>query len=173
MMRHHASHPTPQGQGTRLISSAATTRGRLCALPEGPPRTAHKLTHIIYSMLRYGQDCVDARLRTLRETVSAAGVARRQASGGTTGLPTGTNVRRRGPHHVRTSRRANRRVTTLVSGEQSYARIRAVQRRLTGVAVSGCVCSWRDVLSGRRPSRRWCILPVGEHGPGVLRRHHW
>ena len=58
---------------------------------------------------------------TLRETVSAAGVARRQASGGPTGLPTRTNVRRRGPHHVRTSRRANRRVTTLVSGERCRA----------------------------------------------------
>ena len=55
----------------------------------------------------------------LRTTVSAAGVARGQASGGTTGLPTGTNVRRRGPHHVCTSRRANRRVTTFVSGEVS------------------------------------------------------
>ena len=57
----------------------------------------------------------------LRTTVSAAGVARGQAPGGTTGLPTGANVRRRGPHHVRTcrraNRRANRRVKTLVGGE--------------------------------------------------------
>ena len=59
------------------------------------------------------------------------------------------------------------------SGEQSYARARPVQRRLTGVAASGCVCSWRGVSSGRRPGRRWCRLPVGEHGPGVLRLHHW
>ena len=43
--------------------------------------------------------------------------------------------------------------------EQRYARGRAVQRRLTGVAVSGCVCSWRGVSFGRRPSRRWCVLP--------------
>ena len=57
--------------------------------------------------------------------------------------------------------------------EQSYARARPVQRRLTGVAASGCVCSWRGVSSGRRPGRRWCRLPVGEHGPGVLRLHHW
>ncbi len=113
------------------------------------------------------------RREILRTTVPATGVARGQASGGTTGLPTGANVRRRGPHHVCTSRRANRRVTTFVSGEQSYARARPVQRRLTGVAASGCVCSWRDVLSGRRPGRRWCRLPVGEHGPGVLRLHHW
>ena len=60
--------------------------------------------------------------RILRDTVSAASVARGQAPGGPTGLPTGTNVRRWGPHHVPTSRRANRRVTTLVSGEQSLGR---------------------------------------------------
>ena len=42
-----------------------------------------------------------------------------QASGGTTGLPTGANVRRRGPHHVCTSRRADCRVKTFVSGESN------------------------------------------------------
>ena len=60
-----------------------------------------------------------------------------------------------------------------ITGEQSYARARPVQRRLTGVAVSECVCSWRDVLSGPRPRGHWCVTPVGEHGPGVLRLHHW
>ena len=87
----------------------------------------------------------------LRTTVSAAGVARGQASGGTTGLPTGTNVRRRGPHHVRTSRRANRRVKTLVSGEHPYARARAVQRPLTGVGAP------RELVGSR-------VMPVS--GPG-------
>ena len=55
----------------------------------------------------------------LRTSISPAGVARRQATGSAAGLPTGSHVRCRGPHHVRTSRRANRRVTTLVSGEPS------------------------------------------------------
>ena len=98
--------------------------GRLPAPEESPPGSAQ-------GHYRHGTQAGQAHLHhaalwpgvrgcwcgTLRETVSAAGVARRQASGGPTGLPTGTNVRRRGPHHVRTSRRANRRVTTLVSGE--------------------------------------------------------
>ena len=44
-----------------------------------------------------------------------------------------------------------------------------VQRRLTGAGVPGCVCSWRDVLPGLRPNKRWCRLPVSKHGPGVLR----
>ena len=57
--------------------------------------------------------------RTLRETVSAAGVARRQASGGPTGIPIGAHVRCCRPRHARTSRRANCRVTTLVSEESS------------------------------------------------------
>ena len=87
--------------------------------PKAITATAHKLARLIYTMLRYGQEYVDAGRRILRETVSAAGVARGQASGGPTGLPTGAHVRRRGPHHVRTSRRANRRVITLVSGEVS------------------------------------------------------
>ena len=62
---------------------------------------------------------------------------------------------------------------TSASWEQRYARIRPVQRRLTGESMSGCVCSWRGVSYGRRPSRHWCVLPDREHGPGVLRRHHW
>ena len=110
---------------------------------------------------------------TLRETVSAAGVARRQASGGPTGLPTGTNVRRRGPHHVRTSRRANRRVTTLVSGEQRYGRARAVQRRLTGQSAS--VISWLSVsttIAALCPSKRRRLLLRPWRSSGVMHRYH-
>ena len=83
--------------------------------PKAITATAHKLARLIYSMLRYGQEYVDVGAEYY-EPVSAAGVALSEAAGGTTGLPTGTNVRRRGMHHVRTSRRANRRVTTWVSG---------------------------------------------------------
>ena len=69
----------------------------------------------------------------LRTSISPAGVARRQATGGATGLPTGSHVRCRGPHHVRTSRRANRRVTTLVSGEpSSYPHRRGTAHPLGG-----------------------------------------
>ena len=132
--------------------------------PKAITATAHKLAA---SSIPAGR--VDAGAEYYG-SISAAGVAAPPSGGGLDWATNWYQFRRRGPHHVRTSRRANRRVTTLVSAEQSYARARPVQRRLTGVAVSGCVCSWRDVLSGQRPSRRWCILPVGEHGPGVLRR---
>ena len=50
-------------------------------------------------------------------------------------------------------------VDTVVSEEQSYARIRPVQRRLTGDHAQN-VCSWRGVLSGPRPRGHWCVLPV-------------
>ena len=100
----------------------------------GPQAGSH---HLFHAALRPG--IRGRRGRILRKSVSAAGVARRQTSGSTTGLPTGTNVRRRGTHHVPTSQRANRRVTTRVSGEQHYARVRAVQRRLTGESAQGCM----------------------------------
>ena len=61
--------------------------------PKAITATAHKLARIIYSMLRYGHQYADAGAEYLRETVSAAGVARGQAPGGTTGLPTGAHVR--------------------------------------------------------------------------------
>ena len=100
--------------------------------PKAITATAHKLARLIYTMLRYGQEYVDAGAEYYERQYQQRALRAAKRRGGTTGLPTGTNVRRRGPHHVRTSRRANRRLTTLVSGEQSYARIRPVQRRLTG-----------------------------------------
>ena len=100
--------------------------------------------HLFHAALRPGVR--GRRGRILRTSISAAGVARRQAPGGATGIPTGTNVRRRGPHHVRTSRRANRRVTTLVSGEQRYGRGRPVQRRLTGQSASAVYTLARRVV---------------------------
>ena len=53
-MRHHASHTPPSGQGTRLIRLAMPTRGRLCALPEGPPRHSPQAGphHLFHAALR-------------------------------------------------------------------------------------------------------------------------
>ena len=114
--------------------------------PKAITATAHKLARLIYTMLRYGQELRGRRGRILRTSISPAGVARRQATGGATGLPTGSHARCRGPHHVRTSRRANRRVTTLVSGEQRYGRARPVQRRLTGQSASAVYTLARRVV---------------------------
>ena len=84
--------------------------------PKAITATAHKLARLIYTMLRYGQEYVDAgaeyyerqyhlhhaavrpgirgcRRGILRETVSAAGVACGQAPGGPTGLPVGAHLR--------------------------------------------------------------------------------
>ena len=65
-------------------------------------------------------------------SVPGPGVARGQAPAGPVGLPVGASFRCSRTHHVRTSWPANRRVTIPVSREQRYARIRPVQRRLTG-----------------------------------------
>ena len=100
--------------------------GRLPAPEESPPGSAqghyrHRpqagQAHLHHAALWPGvRGCWCGILRT---TVSAAGVARGQASGGTTGLPTGTNVRCSGTNNLRTPWRADCRVTTLVSGEPS------------------------------------------------------
>ena len=100
--------------------------------PKAITATAHKLARIIYSMLRYGPGIRGRRGRILRTSISAAGVARGKASGGATGLSAGAHARCSGTHNLRTLWRADCRVTTVVSEEQSYARIRPVQRRLTG-----------------------------------------
>ena len=102
--------------------------GRLPAPEESPPGSAqghhrHRpqagQAHLHHAAIWPGVR--GRRRRILRETVSAAGLAHCQTAGGPTGLPTGAHVRRRGPHHAHTSRRANRRVTTLVSGERCPA----------------------------------------------------
>ena len=87
--------------------------------PKAITATAHKLARIIYSMLRYGQEYVDAGARILRTSISAAGVARGKASGGATGLSSGAHARCSGTHHLRTSSRADCLVTTVVSEEVS------------------------------------------------------
>ena len=61
--------------------------------PKAITATAHKLARLIYSMLRYGQEYVDAGAEYYETTVSAAGVACGKAPGGATGLPTGAHVR--------------------------------------------------------------------------------
>ena len=85
--------------------------------PKAITATAHKLARIIYSMLRYGQEYVDAGAEYYETSISAAGVARGKASGGATGLPAGAHVRCSGTHNLRTPSRANCRVTTVVSEE--------------------------------------------------------
>ena len=114
--------------------------------PKAITATAHKLARIIYSMLRYGQAYVDAGAEYYerRYHQRALRTAKRRAA--QLGLPTGSHVRRRGPHHVRTSRRANRRVTMLVSGEQRYGRGRPMQRRLTGQSASAVYTLARRVV---------------------------
>ena len=59
------------------------------------------------------------RCGVLRTPVSATGVARRQTSGGTIGLPLDANVGCRGQHHVRTFRRVGLHVMAWVSEESS------------------------------------------------------
>ena len=61
--------------------------------PKAITATAHKLARLIYTMLRYGQEYVDAGAEYYETSISAAGVARRQAPGGATGLPTGAHAR--------------------------------------------------------------------------------
>ena len=90
------------------------------------------------------------------------------AAGGTIRLPVGANVRCSGAHRLRTSRPANCRVTTPVSGEQHYARVRAVQRRLTDAA-GGTIrlpvganvrCSGAHRLRTSRPANCRVTTPV-------------
>ena len=139
-------HPGRHGQG-------AIHPGRLPAPEEGPTGCAqghhrhgpqagpHDLRHAaLWPGLR------GCRCGVLRTPVSATGVARRQTSGGTIGLPLGANVGCRGQHHVRTFRRVSLHVMALVSGEQSYARVRAVQRRLTGESAQGCMLMTRRAV---------------------------
>ena len=61
--------------------------------PKAITATAHKLARLIYSMLRYGQEYVAAGAGILRNSVPAAGLARRQTSGGTVGLSVGAPPR--------------------------------------------------------------------------------
>ena len=60
--------------------------------PKAITATAHKLARLIYSMLRHGQDYVDAGAEYY-EPISAPCVACGQAAGVPTWLPTGANVR--------------------------------------------------------------------------------
>ena len=100
--------------------------GRLPAPEESPPGSAqghhrHRpragQAHLHHAALWPGvRGC---RRGTLRETVSAAGVARCKTAGCPTGIPISAHVRCCRPRHARTSRRANCRVTTLVSEESS------------------------------------------------------
>ena len=59
------------------------------------------------------------------------------------------------------------------SSQHSYARVPGRARVSNCRARSARVCSWRGVSSGRRPNWHWCGLPGCQHGPGVLRLHHW
>ena len=68
--------------------------------PKAITATAHKLARLIYTMLRNGQEYVDAGAKYYERQYQQRALRAGQASGGTTGLPTGANVRRRGPHHV-------------------------------------------------------------------------
>ena len=113
--------------------------GRLPAPEESPPGSAQGhhghgpqagQDHLLHAALR---PAVRGRWRRiLRKSVSAAGLTCCQTPGGQTGLSTGAPVRCSGTPYLRTSRRADCRVATVVSEEQSYARDRPVHRRLTG-----------------------------------------
>ena len=64
----------------------------------GPPKaitaTAHKLARIIYAMLRYGQDYVDAGAEYYESPVShQTSLALGDTEGGAVGLRTGTCIR--------------------------------------------------------------------------------
>ena len=114
--------------------------------PKAITATAHKLAWLIYTMLRYGQEYVDAGAEHYERQYQQRALRAAKRRAAQLGYQRGTNVRRRRPHHVRTSRRANRRVTTLVSGEQRYGRGRPVQRRLTGQSASAVYTLARRVV---------------------------
>ena len=107
----------------------------------GPQAGSHHLFHAALRPRVRGRWC-----GILRTSISAAGVARGKESGGATGLSAGAHARCSGTHNLRTLWRADCRVTTVVSGEQSYARVRAVQRRLTGKFAPGCMLMARRVV---------------------------
>ena len=69
--------------------------------PKAITATAHKLARLIYSMLRYGQEYVDAGAEYYETSVSAACAFRTaKRSCGTTGLPTGAHGRCSGPSYA-------------------------------------------------------------------------
>ena len=75
--------------------------------PKAITATAHKLARLIYSMLRYGQEYVDAGAEYYESQYQQRALRAAQASGGTTGLPAGAHARCSGTHHLRTSWRAD------------------------------------------------------------------
>ena len=70
-MAAHALHRSDSALGAFLRRKKAHL-----GAPKAITATAHKLARLIYTMLRYGQDYVDAWRRILREPVSAPCVAR-------------------------------------------------------------------------------------------------
>ena len=70
--------------------------------PKAIAATAHKLARIIYSMLRYGQEYVDAGAEYYERRYQQRALPRCQASGTATGLSIGGHVRCSGTHHPRT-----------------------------------------------------------------------
>ena len=108
----NALHRSDSAQGAFLRRKKAQL-----GAPKAITATAHKLARLIYSMLRYGQEYVDAGAEYYESQYQdrALRAAKRRAA---QLVPVSDPC---GPHHVRTSRRTNRRVTTPVSRESSLA----------------------------------------------------
>ena len=96
--------------------------------PKAITATAHKLARLVYSMLRYGQEYVDAGAEYYETATSAAGFACSQAPSRATWLPARSYVRCSGKHYARTSQGASCSVNTLVSKEESSQGDRPVQK---------------------------------------------
>ena len=122
--------------------------------PKAITATAHKLARLIYTMLRYGQEYVDAGADYYEKQYQDRGVARRQASGGATGVRSGAYVRCSGTRHARTSWRANCHVTTLVSGESS------LPSPITKQPVPSPLTEDKPLrpISLHQPNPRWALL---------------
>ena len=96
--------------------------------PKAITATAHKLARLIYSMMRYGQEYVDAGAEYYETTVSAAGVARCETAGASTGLSTGACVRCAGPYSGRTPQPGGGRLKNRVSRESSLVSLDSRQK---------------------------------------------
>ena len=110
----NALHHSDSALGAFLRRKKAQMGGAQGHHRHGPQAGSHHLFHAALWPRVRGR-----RGRILRTSISAAGVARGQATGGATGLSAGAHARCSGTHNLRTLWRADCRVTTLVSGEVS------------------------------------------------------
>ena len=87
--RHCVWRPTRCTAPTAPWAPSCAGRKSHLGAPKAITATAHKLARSSTTMLRYGQGVRGCWRGILRTAVSSAGLAHRQASGGTTGLPVG------------------------------------------------------------------------------------